>query len=120
MIETTMPEGHRQTAPTDARKDSPYSGNKVGAWRRSAVVEAALRYPDMAVLTNAVIAQRLNVGLHAVRWTRRRLESSGQIPSYDQRITRHGRAMDVSRISAATRKWGADIATIPAGADAPL
>ncbi len=77
------------------------------ARRRRALVEAALRSPDVSLLTNAGVARLLKVGPGVVRWGRRRLESCGAIARVDRRLNRRGVRMDVTRIGAWNRKYEA-------------
>lgn len=74
------------------------------ARRRQAMVEGALQSADIPTLPNAEIARLLNVGLWAVRWGRRRLESSGCIPVVNYRLNSRGRFVDVSHLGSESRK----------------
>jgi len=67
--------------------------------QRRAVIEQALRTPDVAALSNNEIHRRLRVDIGMVRATRRRLESCGDIPHVLQRVARHGNLVDVSRVT---------------------
>lgn len=74
--------------------------------RRSGVVEAALRLPEVRRLSNEEISRRLNIAVDRVRWARRRMEARCEIERVTLRINRRGRLMDVAHIGSAMRKQG--------------
>lgn len=83
------------------------AGPGIADARRRALVEDALRCPDIPRLTNAEISRLLSVGIWEVRRGRRRLEVRGEIDAVYQRLNRHGSIMDVSRIGGRNRKYEA-------------
>lgn len=76
--------------------------------RRRALAEVALKRPDVRLLSNREIARRLNIGVWAVRWARRRLQECGEIPTVHVRMAKSGYMMDVTRTGEATRKYVED------------